>query len=125
MDLQDYFQSKVTVRAGAVLCAFVLICGGMYMCFSGLNAKGSIDVKAAVIEGHIETGSLGLFAMFLGVVIVLALIFSKHRPYEGQEIKLVVNGNEITGKGLSYRKMRELVQVANSESPNARGVPRT
>jgi hypothetical protein len=91
----------------------------MFMCFSGLIAKGAIDLKAALFEGHIEAGSLKLFAMFLGVLSILALIVSKHQPYDGQEIKMVVNGNEFIGKGLSYRKMRELVQVANATKPKS------
>lgn len=53
-------------------------------------------------------------AMFLGVLIVLALNLNK--PYKGQEIKIVINGHEITGKGLSYRKMRELIVAAAKEA---------
>jgi hypothetical protein len=93
------------------------------MCLAGLSASGSINVKAAVLEGKIETGSLGLLAMFLGALIVLAM----NIRYGSQEIKLSVNGNEITGRGLSYRQMRELVEAAISskdeEKPKAAGQP--
>lgn len=119
-ELIKHVLSRLNTRAASMLCAFVLIGGGIYMCFAGLSAAGSIDLKAVFVEGKIQTGSLGLLAMFLGVVIVLAL--NHHRyPYLGEEIKLVINGNEIVGKHLSYRKMRELVQVAIASSVEARG----
>jgi hypothetical protein len=83
------------------------------MCLLDIRAKGAIDIKAAFIQGKIETGSLGLMAIFFGVLIVLALNLNK--PYSGQEIKIVVEGKEITGKGLSYRKMRELIATISKK----------
>jgi hypothetical protein len=112
----QYFLSKLNTRAGSVLCAFVLICAGIYMCFSGLTATGSIDLKAALFEGQVKTGSLGILSMFLGVVIILTLNVTGTKPYDGQEIKLIVNGSEIVGKGLSFRKLRELVRLANTKA---------
>jgi uncharacterized membrane protein YgaE (UPF0421/DUF939 family) len=94
-----------------MLCSFVLICSGVYMCIRGLAATGSIGIKSAVFEGKIETGSLGLLAIFLGVVIVL--VMNLRSPFRGQEIRLVVNGNEISAKGISYRKLQELVRAAS------------
>jgi hypothetical protein len=120
-NLLSYILERFNTRAASMLCAFVLICAGIYMCLAGLSASGSINVKAAVLEGKIETGSLGLLAMFLGALIVLAM----NIRYGNQEIKLSVNGNEITGRGLSYRQVRELVEAAISskgeEKPKAAG----
>jgi len=109
-ELISYVLAKLNTRSASMLCAVVLVCGGICMCFADLTSKGSIDLKAAILEGNVETGSLGIMAMFLGVVIVLALNLT--RPYSGQEVKLVINGNEITGTGLSYRKMHDLIQAA-------------
>ena len=103
---------KINTRAISSLSAFILICSGIYMCFEGLSATGIIDLNTTLISGKIETGSLGLLAMLLGVVIILFINLRK--PYEGQKIKITVNGNEIIGEGLSYRKLRELVQATTS-----------
>ena len=104
------------------------------MCIRGLAATGSIDLKSAVFEGKIETGSLGLLAMFLGVVIVL--VMNLRSPFKGQEVRLVVNGNKISAKGMSYRKLQELVRAAsgnesqesaqerNAVNPNASTKPK-
>jgi hypothetical protein len=107
--IKRYLLEKLNTRAFSMLCAIILICSGAYMCFIDLNVKGVIDIKSTIVEGKIETGSLGLMAMFLGVIIVLSLNLNK--PYKGQEIKIVTNGHEVTGTGLSYRKMRELVAI--------------
>lgn len=112
--LASVLVARFNARAASVLCAFVMICSGIYMCMLGLSAAGSINVKAAVVEGKIETGSLGLLVIFLGVAIVLALNLAK--PYAGQEIRMMVDGKEVVGKGLSYRKMRELVRAVSSAS---------
>jgi hypothetical protein len=119
--LTEKLLAKINARACSMACAIVLICGGMYMCFSGLIATGSIDLKTAIFEGRIQTGSLGLFSMFLGVLIVITLNLGK--PYGGQVIKLNINGNEVVGKGLSFRKVRELVQAAADRS-DANGTKR-
>jgi hypothetical protein len=116
--LKHHLFAKLNVRAFSVLCALILICAGAYMCFKDLSATGTIDIKAAFMQGKIETGSLGIMAMFLGVLIVLALNLNK--PYKGQEIRIVINGHEITGKGLSYRKMRELVAAATQKAPESK-----
>ena len=88
------------------------------MCFQDLTSTGTIDIKATFVQGKVETGSLGIMAMFLGVLIVLALNLNK--PYKGQKIKIVINGHEITGKGLSYRKMRELIAAVTEKDPENR-----
>jgi len=110
-DAIDNWRAKLNTRAGSMLGALILLCSGVYMCFSDLSAKGAIDLKAAFIEGKIETGSLGLMTIFFGVVIILALNLNK--PYKDQEVKLIINGNEISGKGLSYRKLKELINSAS------------
>jgi hypothetical protein len=117
--IADVLLTKINVKLGATLSGFLLIGGGMYMCFTRLSANGSIDLKAVFVEGKIQTGSLGLFTIFLGTVVILAVALSSAKPFEGQEVKLVINGNEITGKCLSYGKLRELLEVAlpNISSP--------
>ena len=96
-----------------MLCALILICSGVYMCILDLRATGAIDLKAAFFQGSIETGSLGLLAMFLGVIVVLAL--NLNRPNKGQEFRIVLKGREISASNLSYRKLRELISIAAAE----------
>lgn len=90
------------------------------MCFKDLKTTGKINIKAAFVDGQVETGSLGLASMFLGVIVILIL---NHRsepyrsePYKGQEIEININGNNITAKGLSYRKLKEIVAIASVNS---------
>lgn len=111
-ELIDDLLVKLNTRAVSMLCALVLICSGVYMCISDITSTGSINIKAAFVEGRIESGSLGLMAMFLGVLVVLAV--NLHKPFKDQEIKLTLNGNEVVGKGLSFRKMKEIVNAASS-----------
>ena len=106
---------KLSIRAFSMLAALILIVGGIYMCFEGLQAKGKIDLQTALVEGQIETGSLGLMAMFLGVIIVLSLNLFGQR-FKGQEVHIIKNGNTFVGKGLSYRKMKEIVDSTDSNA---------
>lgn len=111
----DNLLEKLNTKAFTMLSALILIVSGIQMCLCGLNETGSINLKTTFFEGEIETGSLGLMAMFLGVVIILALNF-KSPPCKDQEVKIIINGNQVTGKGLSYRKLKELITIAAEDS---------
>jgi hypothetical protein len=113
-DLADSLISKCNTYALGMFCAIVLICGGLYMCMLDLTAHGSIDLKTTFVEGKIETGSLGLMAMFLGSVVSLVITIARSRaaPFHGQEMRITIDGNEIVAKELSYRKMKELLELA-------------
>jgi hypothetical protein len=110
----DIIIEKFNTRGLSMLSAMILIISGIYMCFHDLKATGKIDLKTTFVEGQIETGSLGLMAMFLGVFIILALNY-RSQPFKGQEVELVVNGNQIKTKGLSYRKLKELISATTSD----------
>ena len=108
--------NRINIRALSMLAALIMILGGVYMCFEDLMANGKIDLKTAIFEGQIETGSLGLMAMFLGVTVILVLNY-RSQPYKGQEVQININGNQITTKGLSYRKLKEIVSIATNKGP--------
>lgn len=110
----DEILHKMNVRSFSMIASLILIVGGIYMCFHDLVSNGKIDIKAVFVDGQIETGSLGLMAMFLGVIIVLALNY-RGQPYKGQEVNINLNGNEISTKGLSYRKLRDIIKAASNE----------
>lgn len=51
---------------------FISLClciAGIYMCISELNAIGEINIKSALFQGKITTGSLGLLVVFLGIMV--------------------------------------------------------
>lgn len=110
----EIFLNKINTRACSMLAALIMILGGVYMCFKDLTANGKIDLKAAVLQGQIETGSLGIMAMFWGVIVILVLNY-RSQPYKGQEVQININGSQITAKGLSYRKLKEIVSVATNK----------
>lgn len=111
----DTIIEKINTRGLSMLAALIMIAGGIYMCIKEITTTGKIDLKTAFLEGQIETGSLGLMSMFLGVVVILALNY-RSQPYKGQEVELVLDGTEVKAKGLSYRKLQEIVSAVNNGS---------
>lgn len=105
---------KFHTRSFSMLAALIMIISGIFMCFKDLKATGVINIKAAFIDGQIETGSLGLLTMFLGVITILILNISTNK-YKGQELSVTINGKTIKGKGLSYRKVKELLSVGKND----------
>lgn len=59
--------AKINVKSGLLAISFGLCIAGFYMCFMGLQATGSIDIKSIALEGKITTGSLGLLVIFLAI----------------------------------------------------------
>ena len=64
--------SKINVKSGLLLVSLFLFISGISMCYSGLESTGSIDIKTSYMEGKLDTGSLGLLVIFLGVTVSLA-----------------------------------------------------
>ena len=106
---------KLHTRSVSLIIALVMVISGIYMCTKGIVEKGSINLKSSVVEGTIETGSLGLLVMFLGVIIILAALRRVH-PHEGEEISVTIDGNEIKMKNLSKRKVDEVLGLIISSS---------
>lgn len=50
-------------------CGTVCIIWGIIALFRGLKAEGVIDIKAALINGKVKTGSAGIILLFCGVVL--------------------------------------------------------
>lgn len=66
----------------------LLVVSGIVMSFVGVESRGVIDIKSAVISGKVETGSLGLLLIFLGVILLIVLVRTR------REIKKTVRHQE-------------------------------
>ncbi|MBB1075765.1 hypothetical protein HUU62_15255 [Rhodoferax sp. 4810] len=64
--------AKLNVKSGLLAISGVLCVAGLYMCITGLQTTGSIDIKSVLLEGKISTGSLGLLVIFLAIPLALA-----------------------------------------------------
>jgi len=122
--MKDLFKEllfeKINTRSLSMTAALLMICSGIYMCIIGLSEKGVIDLKTAFIEGKIETGSLGLMVMFLGIVVILALLIRRH-PHQGEEINFIISDNTVSTKNLSYRKVEKILKVLQTCKKNKDG----
>jgi hypothetical protein len=114
--ISDQVLKKLNTKAFSVLGGLFLIAGGFVMCIFGLTADGSIDLKSAFLDGNIKTGSVGLMSMFLGTVL-LTFLNLPFRSYKGEEVKLIVDGHEVTTKGVSYRKLQEVIKAVRNDFP--------
>lgn len=109
--LKDFLKNKLHTRSLSTLSAVSLILGGLIMCAKDMAVDGQINIKTAFVEGTIETGSLGLMVIFIGLIIIIGLNFDS-KPYKGQEFELEVDGIKLKGKGLSQHKIKDLVEGA-------------
>ena len=106
---------KVHTRSVGVAIALLMIVCGIYMCVEGIREHGVIDLVIAFIEGHLETGSLGLLVMFLGVCII-ALVLERVHPHTGEEISIKIDGVEICVKNLANGRMADLLDLISAAS---------
>lgn len=111
--LINFIKDKIHSRSISMISALILIVSGVVMCAKDMAVDGSINVKSAFIEGALETGSLGLMVIFVGLIIIIGLNFDT-KPYKGQEIELEFDGIKLKGKGLSQHKIKELIEAIKS-----------
>ncbi|MBN2715963.1 MAG: hypothetical protein JXX14_08905 [Deltaproteobacteria bacterium] len=103
--------AKINVRAFAALGGLILIIGGIFMCMSGLSATGVIDLRSAIVEGKIETGSIGLMSMFLGVILMMVLNIKWRRSAGPEPIKISIEGDKIECEGFSHSKLAKVLET--------------
>lgn len=70
----DKILSMIHSRSIAMLASVAMVVFGLKMCADGLTQKGTIHIKSAILSGEIETGSLGLFVLFLGVIVMCTVV---------------------------------------------------
>lgn len=113
------FIDKLNVKSFTILSSLILIIGGLVLCLKDLRVNGSINIKTALVEGQIETGSLGLMIIFLGVFVLIIVNLKKTIiPFDNQVVELTINGNKIKTKGLSYRKLKEISAMVHRYKDN-------
>ena len=66
--------NRLNSRSFATAIGAVLIAAGFYLVVKQVSAEGSLDLKAACLQGKLESGSVGLFFMFCGVIVVIAAL---------------------------------------------------
>ena len=102
----DMVMDKLNVASCSLLSAVAMIFAGIYLCISQINEAGAIRLDSLVFSGEIQSGSLGLMVMFLGVMVVLAGVLGR-RPAgpKHETIEIEVNGAKVVCTGLSFRKV--------------------
>lgn len=70
----------------ALALAAVLALGGMAMIFMDLRSEGSIAIKTPFISGSLNATYIGLFVIFLGVVLAAIALLRGHKLKESLEI---------------------------------------
>ena len=111
---------KINVKSVSLGITFLLLGAGVYMCLRGIAHDGFIDIKSVALTGRLQTGSLGLIVIFLGVAIVLAVIkksgiFSEKK---GEKIEIEVGEKRIICENLSFRKVQEIRELIKDTDVN-------
>lgn len=71
--------NRIGTKAFALLIsAFMIIAGSIMICL-GLKGDGVIDVHAAIVDGHLKTGSVGIALIFLSTIIVSLCVIMRSR----------------------------------------------
>jgi hypothetical protein len=98
---------KIHVRSTLAIGSVTTIIFGNLSIIMGFKDDGFIDIKSAIIEGHIRTGAIGVLVVFLGIVTSLALIVS----YVGKKrtVEYEIDGiGKVRITGVTH--MRETIQ---------------
>src|SRR5689334_12376458 len=90
--------SKVNVKAGLLGLSTLLCAAGLYLCVEGIQSTGSIDLKAAVVEGRISTESLGLLVLFLAVLPAVAATYLSRQE---KQIELTFGDRKVRVRNMS------------------------
>jgi len=80
-----------------LLTACGMVIGGAFLVTSSLVGGGIIDIKTAIIQGRLETGSIGILFAFMGFFFMLASLFI-HR-----ESRLTLKRTELGGIEINFK----------------------
>lgn len=69
---KETITTKLNVKSALLAISACLSAAGIYMCVIGLQSNGVINVKSSIIEGRVDTGSLGLLVIFLAILLAYA-----------------------------------------------------
>ncbi|WCT13073.1 hypothetical protein [Mucilaginibacter jinjuensis] len=71
MNNSNVWTPKEVRRTMSTATGIILIIGGIFLLYKRINATGTVDIKSAIFNGKIESGSAGLITVFLGITIML------------------------------------------------------
>ncbi len=63
------------LKTVAMLVASAICLVGLVLVCTGLRDTGTINIRTAFLEGKLETGSVGITLIFLGIIIILGCFF--------------------------------------------------
>jgi hypothetical protein len=100
--------NRLNSRSFTMALAFSLCVAGFFFIGKGTSGSGVIDIKAAVLQGRLESGSLGLFFVFGGVLLALAAIVARPRS----ELTIEVAGVKFEYSGyISIERMDRIQRL--------------
>lgn len=109
---------KLNVKSGLLTISLVLCVAGLLMCFSGLQANGSIDVKSAILEGKINTGSLGLLVIFISLPLAY---FAKQVSLQEKHVEFYHRDLKVTAANMSEREWAHIVNCVKDHEKQHSG----
>lgn len=104
--LAHLFVTKLNVKSALIFISLVLSISGIYMCFLELEATGAIDIKSAIFEGKINTGSLGLLVIFLSLPVAFA---SKKISLQEKHVEIVHGDLKVTAANMEENEWQNIV----------------
>lgn len=89
------FRKTITLISG-----ILLLFAGIFLLYIGTSAKGTVDFSSNLIKGKIETGSAGMLALFIGLIIVYTAIYEPKDNNRNSHrisaiVKMVLNCNRL------------------------------
>ena len=101
----------VLVRSVVTFLGVCLVILGVVMTLIGVSGAGKINVKTAVFEGELESGTVGLLFAFLGVLLLLCSLL-KTFPNKLEVSRNADGAVTIKHKGaLTKEKVRAIVTM--------------
>lgn len=79
MNIDNSVRNTQIIKVMVVISGIILILAGIAMVFKNIRTEGEISIKTLVVEGSINATHVGLFLIFLGVVLELGVILKTYR----------------------------------------------
>ena len=92
----EKFFDRINLKVATMILVFIMIISGIVMAIFKTQGGAVIDMKAAILYGKLETGSIGLSMAFLGVILLMWLIWRSTTNYV---VNVKRNGSKVEWNG--------------------------